>query len=204
MRREVRDISQRYGLHVDPDAYVENLPVGAQQRVEIIKLLYRHADILILDEPSSGVDIAGESLLCELLDALRAERGFTQVMVTHDLSLVTAHATDVICLNRRVMGQGPTQSTLNAAVLAATFGIHLGVADLHPLPGCAHDEHGQHRHDPRLERIQPGPRQVAAPASTSRPAASTSTTMPATASFTAISSSAPPPAASFHRADGPT
>jgi zinc transport system ATP-binding protein len=108
--------------------------------------IQRDPDILVLDEPSSGVDIAGESLLCELLDTLRAARGFTQVMVTHDLSLVTAHATDVICLNRRVMGQGPTLSTLTAEVLAATFGLHLGVADLHPLPGCAHDEHGHQPH----------------------------------------------------------
>lgn len=119
---------------------------GELQRVLLALAVQRDPDILVLDEPSSGVDIAGESLLCELLDTLRAARGFTQLMVTHDLSLVTAHATDVICLNRRVMGQGPTLSTLNAAALAATFGLHLGVADLHPLPGCAHDEHGHQPH----------------------------------------------------------
>jgi zinc transport system ATP-binding protein len=116
---------------------------GELQRVLLALAIQQDPDILVLDEPSSGVDIAGESLLCELLDALRAERGFTQVMVTHDLSLVTAHATDVICLNRRVMGQGPTEATLTADVLAATFGIHLGVADLHPLPGCGHDQRGR-------------------------------------------------------------
>jgi zinc transport system ATP-binding protein len=119
---------------------------GELQRVLLALAIEQDPDILVLDEPSSGVDIAGESLLCELLDTLRAARGFTQLMVTHDLSLVTAHATDVICLNRRVMGQGRTLSTLTASVLAATFGLHLGVADLHPLPGCAHDEHGQQRH----------------------------------------------------------
>ena len=119
---------------------------GELQRVLLALAIQRDPDVLVLDEPSSGVDIAGGSLLCELLDTLRAARGFTQLMVTHDLSLVTAHATDVICLNRRVMGQGPTSSTLNAAVLAATFGLHLGVADLHPLPGCTHDEHGRQPH----------------------------------------------------------
>jgi simple sugar transport system ATP-binding protein len=49
----IREISQQYNLQVDPDAYVKDLPVGIQQRVEIIKLLFRNADILILDEPTA-------------------------------------------------------------------------------------------------------------------------------------------------------
>ena len=49
----IREISQLYGLEVDPDAYIKDLPVGIQQRVEIIKVLYRQADILILDEPTA-------------------------------------------------------------------------------------------------------------------------------------------------------
>jgi zinc transport system ATP-binding protein len=148
--RRQKDIATALLRSVKADALADRrlgaLSGGELQRVLLALAIQRDPDILVLDEPSSGVDIAGGSLLCELLDALRAERGFTQVMVTHDLSMVTAHATDVICLNRRVMGQGPTQSTLTAAVLAATFGIHLGVADLHPLPGCAHDEHGHQPH----------------------------------------------------------
>jgi zinc transport system ATP-binding protein len=148
--RRQKDVAMTLLRSVKADALADRrlgaLSGGELQRVLLALAIQRDPDILILDEPSSGVDIAGESLLCELLEALRTERGFTQVMVTHDLSLVTAHATDVICLNRRVMGQGPTLSTLTAAVLAATFGIHLGVADLHPLPGCAHDEPGHQPH----------------------------------------------------------
>ncbi|MGZ4387998.1 MAG: ATP-binding cassette domain-containing protein, partial [Gaiellaceae bacterium] len=52
-RRRVREISERYGLLVDPDAKIENISVGQQQRVEILKALYRGADILILDEPTA-------------------------------------------------------------------------------------------------------------------------------------------------------
>ena len=52
-RREVQGAFRRYGLDVDPDAYVENLPVGVQQRVEIVKALIRDASVLILDEPTS-------------------------------------------------------------------------------------------------------------------------------------------------------
>ncbi len=51
--KRIRDISQTYNLQVDPDSYVKDLPVGVQQRVEIIKLLYRNADILIFDEPTA-------------------------------------------------------------------------------------------------------------------------------------------------------
>ncbi len=52
-RRDVRELSERYGLNVNPDADVEDLPVGTQQRVEIIKALLREASVLILDEPTS-------------------------------------------------------------------------------------------------------------------------------------------------------
>jgi len=107
---------------------------GELQRVLLAMALQMEPDVLVLDEPSSGMDIGGENLLCELLENLRAQWGFTQIMVTHDLSLVTSHATHVICLNHRVLGQGPTQSTLTADVLEATFGIHLGLAHLHGVP----------------------------------------------------------------------
>jgi zinc transport system ATP-binding protein len=103
---------------------------GELQRVLLGLAIQQDPHVLLLDEPSAGVDVSGESLLCELLEKLRAQRAFTQVMVTHDLSLVTAHATHVICLNHRVLGFGPTRATLSSKVLLATFGIHLGLADL--------------------------------------------------------------------------
>ncbi len=122
---------------------------GELQRVLLALAIQQDPHILVMDEPSSGVDVGGEHLLCELLESLRARHGFTQIMVTHDLSLVTAHATHVICLNRRVLGQGPIAETLTNDVLGATFGLHLGLADLHDIraargepcshPGCRHD-----------------------------------------------------------------
>ena len=125
---------------------------GEFQRVLLALAIQQRPDVLILDEPSSGVDIGGGNLLCELLDTLRAAQGFTQIMVTHDLSMVTAHSDYVICLNRRVLGEGPMATTLTGEVLAATFGIHLGLADLHAMPklptqACTCPEHQQeHRH----------------------------------------------------------
>jgi len=107
---------------------------GELQRLLLALAIQQQPDVLILDEPSSGIDVVGGNLLCELLDKLRKERGFTQIIVTHDLSMVTHRADYVICLNRKVLGQGPTSTTLTADVLAATFGIHLGMADLHAMP----------------------------------------------------------------------
>ena len=124
---------------------------GELQRVLLALAIQEKPDVLILDEPSSGVDIGGGNLLCELLDSLRGQLGFTQIMVTHDLSMVTAHANHVICLNRRVLGAGPTSRILTAEVLAATFGLHLGLANRHAMPllpdsaPCQHE--GEHRHD---------------------------------------------------------
>ena len=77
-RRDVRELSRRYGLEVDPDALVENLPVGIQQRVEIIKALVRDASVLILDEPTAvltpaeAVQDLGQ---CALAGAVLAEQG---------------------------------------------------------------------------------------------------------------------------------
>jgi zinc transport system ATP-binding protein len=146
-RRQDSAMALLQSVKADPlaDRRLGALSGGELQRVPLALAIQRDPDILVLDEPSSGSTSPGEPPLRASGCAPGRSR-FTQVMVTHDLSLVTAHATDVICLNRRVMGQGPTQSTLTAAVLAATFGIHLGVADLHPLPGCAHDEHGHQPH----------------------------------------------------------
>ena len=120
---------------------------GELQRVQLALALEQNPQLLVLDEPSAGVDIRGGQLLCELLDSIQRERGFTQLMVSHDLPLVTAHASHVICLNHRVTGQGPTAETLCAHVLAATFGIHMGLPDPHVIPPekgsapCTHHDH---------------------------------------------------------------
>ncbi len=103
---------------------------GELQRVLLALAIIQEPDLLILDEPASGVDVAGEDLLCELLEHLQRERGFTQVMVNHDMSNVLVHASHVICLNRRVIAHGPIASALTDEALAATFGIHLGLVDV--------------------------------------------------------------------------
>lgn len=136
-REEAAELLAAVGVAHLADHRFGSLSGGEQQRVMLALALQRNPDLLLLDEPAAGIDYRGEQLLCGLLDRLRAERGFTQIMVTHDLALVTAHATHVICLNRRVVGEGPPSEILTAQVLEATFGVHRGLPDLRGLPSDA-------------------------------------------------------------------
>jgi ABC-type uncharacterized transport system ATPase subunit len=83
-RLELERLERDYSLEVDPDAIVEDLPVGLQQRVEILKALYRGADILILDEPTSVLTPQEVDQLFRILRALR-DQGKTIVLITHKL-----------------------------------------------------------------------------------------------------------------------
>jgi len=82
--RRLRTLSEQHHLAVDPDAEVQHLPIGVQQRVEILKLLYRHARLLILDEPTAVLTTHEKDKLFAVLRGLRSE-GHSIVIVTHKL-----------------------------------------------------------------------------------------------------------------------
>lgn len=98
-RAELGRLSREYGLAIDPDAIVGELSVGLQQRVEILKALYRGADILILDEPTAVLTPAEADQLFELLRALKAQ-GKTVILITHKLREIMA-VTDRVSVMRR-------------------------------------------------------------------------------------------------------
>lgn len=102
---------------------------GEIQRVLLALALGEEPNLLVLDEPSSGVDFQGEHLFCKLLETLRSEKGFTQLIVSHDLPTVAAHATNVICLNKTVFAEGPPREVLTTNILSRTFGLHMGILD---------------------------------------------------------------------------
>jgi ABC-type uncharacterized transport system ATPase subunit len=104
-RGELQRLEREYGLEVDPDAIIEELPVGLQQRVEILKALYRGADILILDEPTGVLTPAEADHLFRILKQLK-DQGKTVVLITHKLREIMA-----ITDNVTVMRQGTVVAT---------------------------------------------------------------------------------------------
>jgi len=105
-RREIGALSQEYGLDVDPGALVEDLPVGIQQRVEIVKALYRRAKILVLDEPTAVLTPQEVEGLVRVMRQL-TERGVSIIFITHKLKEVLAVA-DRISVMRRGQLVGTT------------------------------------------------------------------------------------------------
>ncbi len=98
-RGVLKHLAEEYELNVDPDALVEDLSVGHQQRVEILKALYREADILILDEPTGVLTPAEADHLFRILEGLRAE-GKTIILITHKLREIM-DITDTVSVMRR-------------------------------------------------------------------------------------------------------
>ncbi|SPJ26250.1 ABC transporter ATP-binding protein [Palleronia abyssalis] len=98
-RALLKQLSEEYELHVDPDAKIEDLGVGMQQRVEILKALYRRADILILDEPTGVLTPSEADHLFRILEGLKRE-GKTVILITHKLREIM-EVTETVSVMRR-------------------------------------------------------------------------------------------------------
>jgi len=110
-RRDVSELSRRYGLELDPDARVEDLPVGIQQRVEIVKALVRNATVLILDEPTSVLTPAETEDLFRIIKQLK-DGGTSVVFISHKLKEVQTIADTITVLRRgAVVGERPPSAT---------------------------------------------------------------------------------------------
>ena len=120
--RKVIELSKRYGLEVDPEALVEDLPVGIQQRVEILKALYRGAEILILDEPTA---VLTPQETDELLQVMRdlAKSGVGIIFITHKLREVLAVTDRVTVMrNGKVAAEMPTAGATQQSLAEAMVG----------------------------------------------------------------------------------
>src|SRR5213080_280862 len=116
-RRRVRQLSESFQFAIDPDALVEDITVGQEQRVEIIKALYRHADILILDEPTGVLTPQEAHELFEFLRRLTREGLLSVIFISHKLNEVLEVADRITVLRRgkkidTVPRAGATQEAL--------------------------------------------------------------------------------------------
>jgi general nucleoside transport system ATP-binding protein len=135
-RKDVRELSERYGLQVDPDAYVEDIPVGVQQRVEIIKALLRNASVLVLDEPTAVLTPLETEDLFRIMRELR-DGGRSIIFISHKLKEVQAIADNITVIRRgRVVGDRPPSTSDNElAALMVGRAVQLRVSKREARPG---------------------------------------------------------------------
>jgi len=120
------------------DRPVAQLSGGQLQRVLIAFSLLRKPELLLLDEPTAGVDTPGERSFYELIAQIQAEHHLSVILVSHDLSMVYRHASWVYALNGVVCCEGPPDQVMNADSLKQAYGIH--VSPYH------HHHHGEEGH----------------------------------------------------------
>ncbi|HJN85152.1 MAG TPA: metal ABC transporter ATP-binding protein [Patescibacteria group bacterium] len=97
---------------------------GQMQRVLIARAIMTDPDILFLDEPATGIDVAGEQSIFELLEHLQSEHDTTIVMISHEVNLVEKHVDNVVCLNRGLVCSGPPAKALSDKVMKELYGQH--------------------------------------------------------------------------------
>ncbi|HEV7956595.1 MAG: putative transporter ATP-binding protein [Microbacteriaceae bacterium] len=137
-RSKVREISERFGFDVDPDALVDDLPVGVQQRVEIIKALSRDARVLVFDEPTAVLTPQETDELMAIMRQLRSA-GTSIVFITHKLREVreVADRITVIRLGKVVGEAQPTATNTELASLMVGRSVELTVRKSPAKPGAA-------------------------------------------------------------------
>lgn len=142
--RRVADVLEQLGL-----ADLQRRPIGAlsggqQQRVFLARALVHDPDVLVLDEPAGGVDVATRHEMLHLLADLHQD-GTTIVLTTHDINGLAAHLPRIVCLNRTVIADGPPEQVLHPYVLERTYGAPMQVLQHGGMPVVLeHHGHGLH------------------------------------------------------------
>ena len=119
--RAIDDAIDRVGIADLSDRRVGNLSGGQRQRVFIARALAAEADLLVLDEPTVGVDAESREEFYDLLHDLNAS-GITIVLIEHDIGVVTTHATEIACLNRTLHFHGDPETFAETNALADAYG----------------------------------------------------------------------------------
>lgn len=119
-RRRMEEVLERLGISGISNQHIRNLSGGQQQRVFLARALIAEPDLLVLDEPTTGVDMRTAENVLHLLRELNSQ-GMAIFMTTHDLNAAAAHVPWVVCLNRRIIAQGPPDRIFTPETLNATY-----------------------------------------------------------------------------------
>lgn len=139
--RARRDALQRTGVAHLRRRAVRQLSGGEMQRVLLARALLRKPDLLVLDEPAQGVDVAGQDALYGLLGQVRDETNCGILLISHDLHLVMARTDEVVCLHHHVCCSGTPEAVSRDPAYQRLFGTH-GMANL-----ALYTHHHDHDHD---------------------------------------------------------
>ncbi|MGB9614524.1 MAG: metal ABC transporter ATP-binding protein [Fervidobacterium sp.] len=120
-KKEVAELLEKIGLPGFGNKLISTLSGGEYQRVSLARALVMQPDILILDEPESGVDDMGKARFYELLNEVREQKNITILMVSHDIGMIFEKCTSVMCLNKTLHCHGPT-SEVDIAQVKRLFG----------------------------------------------------------------------------------
>lgn len=120
-RQAALDMLDKLGMLPFKDRQISELSGGQQQRLFIARALLQHADIYLLDEPFSGIDLTTERLIVDMLKAER-DKGKTVLMVHHDLSSVETYFDELLLLNTSLVAAGPVREVFNPDNLSQTYG----------------------------------------------------------------------------------
>jgi ABC-type Mn2+/Zn2+ transport system ATPase subunit len=132
-RAEVSRILDRLGLGNLEHRHIRQLSGGQQQRVFIARALLRQPQLLLMDEPTAGVDVKTRHEVLHLLHELNGD-GLAIVLTTHDLNGVAAHLPQLVCLNREVIAAGKPGEVLTPEVLEQTYGAPMDVLEHAGMP----------------------------------------------------------------------
>jgi ABC-type Mn2+/Zn2+ transport system ATPase subunit len=127
-KADVARVLDRLGIGELAGRHIRALSGGQQQRVFLARALLAEPDLLLLDEPTSGVDVRTRHEILHLLGDLH-EGGLGIVLTTHDLNGIAAHLPRLVCLNKRVIGAGAPHEVLVPEVLEATYGSPMEVLE---------------------------------------------------------------------------
>ena len=132
-RSEVASVLERLGIGGLGGRHIRELSGGQQQRVFLARALLRQPQLLLLDEPTSGVDVRTRHDILHLLADLNLG-GLAVVLTTHDLNGIAAHLPQLVCLNTEITGRGTPQEVLTPEVLERTYGAPLEVLEHGGMP----------------------------------------------------------------------